>query len=156
VVIHNEHRKRFKGEVVKKQYLRIVIALIGFVSLGITARAQTVDQVVVNIPFEFVVAGKTLPAGNYRVNRVSDTNSRALVLSSFENEVSALILPTEVASRLDDKAKLTFEQVGDEHSLSKVETTDHVFTIPVSYAEILEAAGRSSSGTSASGSSAGN
>jgi len=87
---------------------------------------------------------------------VSDTNSRALVLSSFENEVSALILPTEVASRLDDKAKLTFEQVGDEHSLSKVETTDHVFTIPVSYAEILEAAGRSSSGTSASGSSAGN
>lgn len=63
MVIHNEHRKRFKGEVVKKQYLRIVIALIGFVSLGITARAQTVDQVVVNIPFEFVVAGKTLPAG---------------------------------------------------------------------------------------------
>jgi hypothetical protein len=139
----------------KKQYLRIVIALIGFAGLGITAKAQAVDQVVVNIPFEFVVAGKTLPAGNYRVNRVSETDSRLLVLSSFENNASAVLLPTEVASSLDDKARVTFEQVGDQHFLSKIETADHSFTIPVSRSEILGAEAKSHSATPASGSASG-
>jgi hypothetical protein len=89
------------------------------------------------------------------VNRVSDTDSRVLVLSSFENNVSALILPTEVASRFDDKAKFTFEQVGDQHFLSKIETADHSFTIPVSRSEILEAEAKSHSATPASGSASG-
>jgi hypothetical protein len=61
VVIYNERSRRFKGEMMRKQYLRIVIALIGVAGLGITTRAQAVDQAMVNIPFEFVVAGKTLP-----------------------------------------------------------------------------------------------
>jgi hypothetical protein len=156
VVIHSEHSERFKGETTKKQYLRFVITLIGFASLGIIAKSQAVGQVAANIPFEFAVAGKTLPVGNYRVNRASHTDSRVLVLSSFENSVSALILPTEVASCFDDKANLTFKQIGGEHVLSKVEAADHVFTIPVSHAEILEAAGRSPRGTFASRSSAGN
>jgi hypothetical protein len=56
----------------KKLCLRIAVSLVGFAGLGITAKAQVVDQIVVTIPFEFVVAGKTLPAGTYRVNRVSD------------------------------------------------------------------------------------
>jgi hypothetical protein len=139
----------------RKQYLRIVIALVGFAGLGITAKAQAVDQVAVNIPFEFVVAGKTLPAGNYRVNRVSNTDSRILVLSSFENNVSAMILPTEVASSLSDKAEITFEQVGDQHFLSKIETADNSFTIPVSRSEILEAEAKSNSATPASGGASG-
>ena len=139
----------------RKQYLRIVIALVGFAGLGITAKAQAVDQVAVNIPFEFVVAGKTLPAGNYRVNRVSNTDSRILALSSFENNVSAMILPTEVASSLSDKAEITFEQVGDQHFLSKIETADHSFTIPVSRSEILEAEAKSNSATPASGGASG-
>jgi hypothetical protein len=155
VVIYNEYPKRFKGEMMRKQYLRIVIALIGFAGLGITAKAQAVDQTVVNIPFEFVVAGKTLPAGNYRVNRVSDTDSRILVLSSFENKVSAVLLPTEVANSLEDKPEVTFEQVGDQHLLSKIETADHSFTIPVSRSEILEAEAKSHGATAASDSASG-
>jgi hypothetical protein len=139
----------------RKQYLRIVIALIGVAGLGITTKAQAVDQVMVNIPFEFVVAGKTLPAGNYRVNRVYSTDSRALVLSSSENNVSAMVLPTDVESSSDDKAKVSFEEVGGEHFLSKIETANHLFTIPVSRSAILEAAARSHSGISASGSASG-
>ena len=69
----------------KKLCLRIAVALVSFAGLGITAKAQAADQIVVTIPFEFVVAGKTLPAGTYRVNRVSDDRWAGLILSSFEN-----------------------------------------------------------------------
>ncbi len=139
----------------RKQCLRILIALIGAAGLGMAAKGQVVDQIVVNIPYEFVVGGKTLPAGTYTVKRLSDTDPSVLILSSFENRASAIVLPTQVESSSDDKTQVSFEEVGGEHFLSKIETADHLFTISVSRSAILEAAAKSHSGTSASGSSAG-
>ena len=109
----------------RKQYLRSLIVLIGVAGLAMAARGQAVDQIVVNIPYEFVAAGKTLPAGTYRVNRVGLTDP-ALILSSLENGSSVLVLPTQVESTNDDKAQVSFEQVGGQHFLSKIETADHV------------------------------
>jgi hypothetical protein len=139
----------------KKLYMRILIALIGVAGMGVSAKGQAVDQIVVNVPYEFVVAGKTLPAGSYKVNRVSDSNLGALVLTNFENRASAMVLATEVKSNVTEKSSVSFEQVGEEHFINKVETAEHSFTIAVSRSEILEAAARSHSGTSASGSSSG-
>jgi hypothetical protein len=138
----------------KKLCLRIAVALVSFAGLGITAKAQGVDQVVVTIPFEFVVAGKTLPAGTYRVNRVSDDRWAGLIFSSFENRASAIVHPIKVESAHDDKARVSFETAGDEHFLSKIETANNVFTIPVSRAAILLASEKSHT-DSASGSSVG-
>ena len=53
----------------RKQYLRILIALIGVDGLGIAAKSQETDKIVVNIPYEIVVVGKTLPAGTHGVSR---------------------------------------------------------------------------------------
>ena len=138
-----------------KQFLRILIALIGVAGLGITAKAQAVDQIEVNIPFEFAVNGKTLPAGNYRVDRVFNNSSRALILSGFDNNISAMVLPSEVSGSYADKAQVTFEQAGDQHFLSKIETAKHSFNIPVPRAEVMQALAKLPSGTSFSSSETG-
>ena len=137
----------------RRQYLRILLALVGFASFGATAKAQFPDQLTLTIPFEFVAAGKTLPAGTYRVNRVSGDNQEALVLSSFENGAGAIVSSTEVENSSADKAHVTFEKVGGQHFLSKIETAGHLFTIPISSSATMQAAAKSPSGTSASGSS---
>jgi hypothetical protein len=139
----------------RKQCLRILTALIGVAGLSVVTKGQAVDQIVVKIPYEFVVAGKTLPAGTYRVDRLRNSVARALVLSSFENRESVMVIPTEVESSKADKAVVTFEQVGGEHFLSKVETGDKIFTLTVSRSAIMEAAVRSRSGASSSVSAAG-
>jgi hypothetical protein len=139
----------------RKHCLRILIALIGVAGLGMAAKAQVVDQIVVNIPYEFVVAGTTLPAGTYRVERLSNTDSGALILSSFKSSARVMVHSTAVERTQADKPKVSFEQVDGQHFLSEIETADHVFPIPVSRSEILEAAARSHSGTSASGRSDG-
>lgn len=139
----------------RKQYLRILMVLIGAAGVAMAAKGQAVDQIVVKIPYEFVVAGKTLPAGTYRVNRVSITNERTLVLSSFENRASTIVLATDVENIPADKAQVSFEQVEGQYFLRKIETADHVFTIPVARSAIMEAAARSHGVTSASGSSNG-
>ena len=137
-----------------KKLLHIAVALVSFAGLGITAKAQVPDQIVVTIPFEFVVGGKTLPAGTYRVNRVADDKWEGLIFSSFENRAGAIVHPIEVESAPADKARVSFETAGGEHFLSKIQTADNVFTIPVSRAAILLASGKSHTNT-ASGSSVG-
>jgi hypothetical protein len=138
----------------KKLSLRIAVALVGLAGLGVAAKAWVPDQIVVTIPFEFVVDGKTLPAGTYRVNRVGDDRWDGLIFRSFENSAGVIVHPIEVESAPADKTKVSFEKAGDEHFLSKIQTADHVFTIPVSRAAVLLASGKSHTDT-ASGTSAG-
>jgi hypothetical protein len=121
-----------QGETMKKHCVRILSAFFGLAALAITAKGQAVDQIIVNIPYEFVVAGKTLPAGTYKVNRVSGDDEGALAISSFENHAAVLVLSSEVSDRTDaEQPSLSFRQVGEQHLLSKIQTAEHVFTIPV-------------------------
>ena len=139
-----------------KRSLRILMALLGFAALGATPKAaQVVDQLNMTVPFQFVISGKTLPAGTYQVHRVWKDNLEALVITNTENNASATVLPTEVASTAANKPQVSFETAGGEHFLSKIETADHLFSLPMSRAALLLASGKSHSG-GASGSSDGN
>jgi hypothetical protein len=139
----------------RKQSLRILIALIGVVGSGGAARAQDLDKVVAKIPYEFVVDGETFPAGSYQVDRVSSSDDRKLVLRNLDNHASVLVVPVFVESNSADQVRISFERVGEELFLSKIETVGHVFTIPVSRSAIIETAAKSHSSTSDSASAAG-
>ena len=131
----------------KKQSLRILLAMFGLAGLGVAAKAQDLDQVIVTIPFEFVVGGKTLPAGTYKTNRISDDKYEGLILSSVENHVSVILHPTMVESTHDDKAQASFQETGDQRFLSTIETGDNIFTIPEPSMAIQEASARAHAGT---------
>jgi len=124
---------------VKNFCIRILSAVFGLAALAITAKGQTVDHLIVNIPYEFVVAGKTLPAGTYRVSRINDKDERQLIISSFENREAVMVISNEVSPIRTDSPSLSFEQAGGEYFLSKIATAEHVFTIPVSKRAVLEA-----------------
>lgn len=140
----------------QKQYLRILLALVCFAGLGVTAKAQIRREIAVTLPFEFVVSGKTLPAGTYTVSRFSNDRFDGLVLSSYENRVSVFVHPIEVESARADKPNVTFERVGESHFLSKIETSYDVYTIPVPRLPILEAKVKQQDGSPASGASGSN
>jgi hypothetical protein len=127
----------------KKHFVRIAAAFFGCAILAIAAKAQVTDQLVVRVPYEFVVAGKTLPAGTYRVNRISDSNNQELALTSFENGAGVLIVSDVVETARADKPSFTFQQIGGQHILTKIETAAHVFDIPLSKSAVLVAATKS-------------
>jgi len=87
------------------------------------------DQTVANI----LRRSKTLPAGTHKVNRVTDTGPRTLILHSFENRTSALVLPSHVEGGSGDKVHVSFERVGGQYFLNKIATADDVFTQPDPY-----------------------
>lgn len=126
----------------RKLYLRIAMTVLAFAGICVTANAQVADQVVVNVPFEFVVGSTTLPAGTYHIHRVADDSSKGFALNSYENRVIAAVAPTDMESASAQNVKLSFETAGGVHFLSRIQTANHVFDIPVSKAKVTEALAR--------------
>src|ERR1700758_4412825 len=132
-----------KGKRMKTYLLRIMLPVLAFAALALTAKAQDSDQLTVTIPYEFVVGNKTLPAGTYRLNHVSDLSDSALVLSSFENRTGVVVLPSVWESARAGKAGLIFEHLDGQYFLTRIDTAEHVFAIPVSKSALLLASKKS-------------
>lgn len=111
----------------KKLFSAIVLTLTCLLGLGISARAQDVHKVVVNVPFEFVAGGQTLPEGTYGISRVSDQAYEALLIRSNDNR--AFLLPMFFDGVSTDHAELRFEHVGNKYFLSKIETPAGVYAV---------------------------
>jgi hypothetical protein len=116
----------------KTTYVRFLSAFFALAALAAAGtRAQEVDQLLVNVPYAFVVSGKTLPAGTYRVNRINDRDLTQLEITGVENGASVLLVSGNVIPTQEDKPALRFEHIGDQYFLSRIETADHIFTIRV-------------------------
>lgn len=140
----------------KKKFATILLTLICLLGLGVAASAQIRGEIVVKLPFEFVVSGKTLPAGTYTVSRVSDDKSDGLLFSSYENRTSVFVHPVEIEDTSANKPQVSFERVGEQHFLTRIRTSHDVYNIPLSRSAIMEAAARPQDNGSASATSGSN
>lgn len=123
----------------KMYFVGVLAAVVGMAAFAMAAKATTSDQLVVKVPYEFVVAGKTLPAGTYRINRVSDSSVGELALVNVEKHAGVLLNAGEWQDARANEPKLQFQQIAGQHFLSSIQTAEHVFAIPVSRAAVMEA-----------------
>jgi hypothetical protein len=114
------------GEIMKKSYLTAVLTLTCLLGLGISARAQDTERVRVNVPFEFVAGGTTLPAGTYSVGRLAVSAHSGIAIRGYDNAV--FVLPIVVDGTSAGQPELSFEHVGGKYFLSEVETPGGVYT----------------------------
>ena len=113
----------------KKIYVAAVGMLMCVLGVGVSARAQDADAVVVSVPFEFVAGGATLPAGKYRVSRVNPGANRELAISG-RNKGNAFLLPLAFDNGPSNEPTLSFAHVGGKYFLSKIKTSSGVYTMP--------------------------
>ena len=135
-----------------KKYARILVAITFILGLGAAGNAETQPEIVVTVPFTFVVSGKTLPAGTYTVGRLSGERLSVQLLRSREHGVSVFVNPVDVKNASPDKLLVSFKQVGEQHFLSAIQTADAVYDFSVSRSVITEAAARSHNSASVSSS----
>jgi hypothetical protein len=96
------------------------------------------------VPFDFIVSGKTLPAGQYSVDQ--ETIRGGVVLSSPDHNGSVVVLgPAIRTHRLQNNARLVFTRYNDLYFLSEVwgAATDQGRKIPKSKLERQLATGQS-------------
>lgn len=124
----------------KMKFASILLTLVGALAMGAAAQAQSGSKIIVNLPFEFVAGGQTLPAGTYTLTPVSDDAFDGLILSSYDNHTSMIVHPIEIEKASAIKSKVSFQQVREQHFLNRIQTQDTVYNFPVSRAAISQAA----------------
>jgi hypothetical protein len=129
--VRESHSKQ-KGEDMKRNYFRMFVVSFGAAVLAAASHAADLDRLVVDIPYDFVVNGKTLPAGKYNVSRSTNNNPRILSISGVDNHASAVALSTDMDQPRDSRPRITLRRTGDQTVLTKIQTAEHVFTFPVS------------------------
>ena len=102
----------------KKQLLTLLG--LGLLFATASAYAQT-TALKANIPFNFSVAGKSLPTGEYTIQSVG-TGNRVLVLRGSDNSSKMVMANYCESARPSDKTKLIFHRYGDRYFLSQIWT----------------------------------
>ena len=105
-----------------KKYLWLPLLLMAVIgSAALTTKAQSSFSVRANVPFEFIVGDKTLPAGKIVVRELSATNSGAMAISNLDAGQNAVRITHGVTNpRQADRAKLVFRKYGNRYYLAQV------------------------------------
>jgi hypothetical protein len=107
-----------------KQQLVNVVTKLGFLSvmtlMAATVQGQSSAKTFrANIPFDFAVSGKTMPAGEYSIGRPQ--NDAVLQISRVDGRSNSLRLTIPVQSRSPkDRTMLVFHRYGDQYFLYQV------------------------------------
>ena len=133
----------------KTSYFTAVLTLTCLLGLGIRARAQDTEGVRVNVPFEFVAGGATLPAGTYTVGRVSLEPYSTIAITGYGH--GALVLPIAVDEARSEQPKLSFEYVGGKHFLREAATSGGIYTFALPRAMVAVAQAKDQGTVSSSG-----
>ena len=95
------------------------------VTLALAAAAATVangqgkGRLVAQVPFEFMVADKTLGAGEYRVAAIDQSGGTIAITNSHGDNAIRLSMPRQRQGR-EKAAKLVFHRYGSTYFLSQV------------------------------------
>ena len=102
----------------KQSFLMAGVLMLSSMAVTQVARAQ--DAMVVDIPFAFTAGNATLPAGEYRVQKL-DRNSAVLLIHYWDAKASALVITNAAeAKESQTESKLVFNRYGNRYFLSQV------------------------------------
>jgi len=139
--VRKNHSKQ-KGEGMKRNLFRGLLVSLFAVGLGAAAHAQEPDGLIVDIPYDFVLNGTSLPAGKYKVERYDFNDVRMLVLIDAESNKPLLTFAGELSGAHPTRPSVTLHQAGDQRFLTQIQTAEHVFELPQTKAAFKAAAAK--------------
>jgi len=109
-----------KKELLKSFTILVLLGVIALATNAATVKAQSPNKVVADIPFAFSVGYKTMPAGEYSVQTMSNAGA-ALLIRSADGKTSALRLSEAAGSKKNtSNARLVFHRYGERYFLAQV------------------------------------
>ena len=105
-----------------KHFLKTFATVGFFMLMAVAAHAQTPRVQTASVPFDFNVGGRTLPAGEYRVERINPQSyPAAVVLRSKDGRLSLTLLTRNTESNgTEGDARLVFNRYGERYFLAQV------------------------------------
>ena len=110
-------------KLVTKGFVTAGLLLAMIVVAGVSAQAQSLQyRLTVDIPFDFTVANKKLPAGKYWVNRAQEASGdKVLQISRTDGSVTVNRFSIPVVTlNPKNEGSLVFHRYGDDYFLSQI------------------------------------
>lgn len=107
-----------KKELLKGFTMLVLVVVLAFATAVVSANAQS-NRVVADIPFEFSVGSKTLPAGEYSA-KASDTGCTIMVQSADEKDSAIRLTNSITPPNSKTHARLVFHRYGQRYFLAEV------------------------------------
>ena len=104
----------------------VSVVVIGSVLVLVAAAVQAQlpgTPIRASVPFDFMVRGKMLPAGNYEVSRIND-DPIGLMIRNLDQKHDTVMFETEPVymRKTPGKNMLVFNRYGDTYFLSEIKT----------------------------------
>ena len=108
-----------KKELLKSFTGLTIIAVLAVATVAASAKPQPSIRVTADIPFEFSVGYKTMPAGEYAVLQLLSGNG--LLIQSRDGRINVVRLSNAVeTSKTQSHARLVFHRYGERYFLAEV------------------------------------
>ena len=109
----------------KRRFLkfRVTCCCVALFTAAVVYAQIPVPNLRVTIPFDFNVRGKTLPAGDYQIKRLSD-GPDGLIISGVRNHKHEIFETVPVESRETlNRGEIVFHRYGNNYFLSEIFST---------------------------------
>jgi hypothetical protein len=106
-----------KKDILKGTTMLMLLVAVTLVTAVVSANAQS-NPIKANIPFEFIVGDKTLPAGEYTVKPATTGGALAIQNADGKGNVVRMTGPTEQKTR--GRARMVFHRYGHNYFLAEV------------------------------------
>jgi hypothetical protein len=104
-----------------KQSVRAVILFFSLIMSVVSANAQSTHRFKVDVPFQFILNGQTLPAGNYVIERTDPAKPNIVTLKRADGGVVRVIITQRVErEHPSTESSLIFIRRGDRRYLFQV------------------------------------
>ena len=110
-----------KREALRFVAMVVLLVMVAFVSALASASAQTPSHnLSADIPFEFNVGDKTLPAGTYLISQINGDGSVLRVRNSDDNQNAIRLTNSVTTAQPKEISTLVFERYGERYFLSQI------------------------------------
>jgi hypothetical protein len=107
-----------KSQMLKGMTMVMLVVSVAFVAAVVSANGQT-GRVSSHVPFDFVVGGETLPAGDYEI-RSATSGSQALTVQNSESRTAVIRLTNVIEPKNNTQSRLIFHRYGQKYFLAEV------------------------------------
>lgn len=113
------------NQIVKRFTMLTLVVGLMLAGAVVSANAQAnANRVTADIPFDFIVGDKILPAGKYTVNTTA-SNRQGLRISNSAGKSLAMIFSLAIAEKTEERtARMVFHRYGQQYFLAEVWSGD--------------------------------
>lgn len=104
-----------------KQSVRAVVLFFSFITFVASVNAQSTHRIKVDVPFQFILNGQTLPAGRYVIERTDAAKPNIVTLKKADGRIVRVVLTQRVErDKSTTAASLIFVQRKGKHYVFQV------------------------------------